>query len=79
MKFITSLFSDINGSVSSKRLVMFTLLAVFGTCILVNLFTGKNLDPTFKDQLYYAFLWVVTAIFGEQITGLIGQKAKDKE
>ena len=74
MKFINSLFSDVNGSVSSKRLVMFVLLSIFGICVLVNLFTGKNLDATFKDQLYYAFLWVVSAIFGEQITGLFKKK-----
>ena len=74
--FIVNLFQDVNGSVSSKRLVMFFLVTVFSICVLVNLFTGKNLDATLKDQLFYVMLWVISSVFGEQITKLFNQNSK---
>lgn len=73
--FIVNLFQDVNGSVSSKRMVMFFLVIVFSICVLVNLFTGRNLDETFKSQLFYVMLWVISSVFGEQITKLFNKNS----
>lgn len=70
MKFIRSLFSDVNGSISSKRLVMFALTGVFILVTLVNLFTGKNIDDVLKSQLFYLVIWVLSMVFGEQVVGI---------
>jgi len=65
-----SILSDINGSLSSKRLVMFILLAMFIAHCITNLTTGKALSPTIGDQLFYMLIWVSGTVFGEQVTNL---------
>ena len=61
---------DINGSLSSKRVVMFILLAMFIAHCITNLTTGKALSPTIGDQLFYMLIWVSGTVFGEQVTNL---------
>jgi len=65
-----SILSDVNGSLSSKRLVMFILLAMFIAHCITNLTTGKALSPTIGDQLFYMLIWVSGTVFGEQVTNL---------
>ena len=65
-----SILTDINGSLSSKRLVMFILLAMFIAHCITNLTTGKALSPTIGDQLFYMLIWVSGTVFGEQVTNL---------
>lgn len=67
--FIKSLFSDKDGSVSSKRLVMFVLTFLFIAVTIINIWTGKNLDETLKNQLFYLLVYVISVVFGENITG----------
>lgn len=62
--------TDINGSLSSKRVVMFILLAMFIAHCITNLITGKALSPTIGDQLFYMLIWVSGTVFGEQVTNL---------
>lgn len=62
--------TDINGSLSSKRVVMFILLAMFIAHCTTNLITGKALSPTLGDQLFYMLIWVSGTVFGEQVTNL---------
>jgi hypothetical protein len=68
--FLKSLFSDKDGSVSSKRLIMFALTALFMIVTIVNIWTGKNLDETLKNQLFYLLVYVISVVFGENITGV---------
>lgn len=65
-----SILSDVNGSLSSKRVVMFILLAMFIAHCITNLTTGKALSPTIGDQLFYMLIWVSGTVFGEQVTNL---------
>jgi hypothetical protein len=62
--------TDINGSLSSKRVVMFILLAMFIAHCITNLTTGKALSQTLGDQLFYMLIWVSGTVFGEQVTNL---------
>jgi hypothetical protein len=62
--------TDINGSLSSKRVVMFILLAMFIVHCITNLTTGKALSSTIGDQLFYMLIWVSGTVFGEQVTNL---------
>ena len=62
--------TDINGSLSSKRVVMFILLAMFIAHCITNLTTGKALSQTLGDQLFYMLKWVSGTVFGEQVTNL---------
>ena len=64
------IITDINGSLSSKRVVMFVLLAMFVAHCVTNLITGKALSPTLGDQLFYMLIWVSGTVFGEQVTNL---------
>ena len=64
------IITDINGSLSSKRVVMFVLLAMFVAHCITNLTTGKALSPTLGDQLFYMLIWVSGTVFGEQVTNL---------
>lgn len=66
--FIKSLFSDKDGIVSSKRLVMFIFTLLFVVITLINIFSGKNLDETLKNQLFYLLVYCISVVFGENIT-----------
>jgi len=73
-EFIKSLFSDKDGSISSKRFVMFSLVITFIIVVFVNLATGKSLKATLEDQLYYLVIYVLATIFGENIADLLKKK-----
>lgn len=67
-EFIKDLFSDKDGSASSKRLVLFILTFLFVGVSIYNIGTGKNLDETLKNQLFYLLVYVISVVFGENIT-----------
>jgi uncharacterized membrane protein len=69
-EFIKGVFTDKDGGYSSKRIVLFLLTVVFVFISLVNLFTGKNLDETLKNQLFYLLVYTISVVFGENVTGL---------
>lgn len=64
-EFIKSLFSDVNGSISSKRTILFALLLTFLLVCIMNLFYGKSLSATLHDQLFYLIIYALAAVFGE--------------
>jgi hypothetical protein len=68
--FIKGILTDKDGSLSSKRLIMFLLTLAFLIVSFINLWTGKNLDETLKNQLFYLLVYVISTVFGENITGL---------
>jgi hypothetical protein len=68
--FIKGILTDKDGSLSSKRLIMFLLTVAFLIVSFINLWTGKNLDETLKNQLFYLLVYVISTVFGENITGL---------
>jgi len=68
--FFSSLFADKDGSISSKRMVFFSLVFTFLFVIYVNLFTGKNIDPSLFSSLV-ALIWATLAsVFGENVTDI---------
>lgn len=69
-KFLKEMLSGSDGLISSKRTVMFIFTLLFVGVTIVNLSTGKNLDETLKNQLFYLVIWTLTMVFGEQITNL---------
>jgi uncharacterized membrane protein len=74
-QFIKGVFTDVDGSPSSKRVIMFALTIFFIAIALVNLFTGKSLSDTLQNQLFYLICWIYSAVFGEKITAIF---KKDK-
>jgi hypothetical protein len=68
--FIKGILTDKDGSLSSKRVVMFLLTIAFLVVSFINLWFGKNLDETLKNQLFYLLVYVISTVFGENITGL---------
>jgi len=50
------------GEQSSKRLFTLALMLVYIMILCVNLFTGKKLDATLQEQLYYMILIFYGAI-----------------
>lgn len=65
--FLKGVFSETDGSPSSKRVVMFILTMLFVGVTIYNLTTGKNLDDTLKNQLFYLLCWIFSMVFGEKI------------
>lgn len=70
MEFLKGIFSDKNGNPSSKRVILFLLIAVFITVVLVNLWMGKALSQTLGEQLFYLVIYALASVFGEQVTGI---------
>lgn len=66
-EFIRLVFTDSDGNPSSKRVVMFLLLTLFVSVSITNLVTGKKLDDTLQDQLFYLLCWIFSVVFGEKI------------
>ena len=55
------------GKLSSKRLTLFALLALFAATIIVNLFDNKNiLNPTIEMHLYLSLSTALAAVFAER-------------
>lgn len=73
-EFIKSLFSDKDGSISSKRTVMFMLVIAFVFIVMVNLFSGKKPAEVLIDQLFYLVIYSLASVFGEQIADIFKKK-----
>lgn len=52
------------GTASIKRVTLAILLLAFLAECVYNICTGKMLENTLRDQLYYAFISVLAAILG---------------
>lgn len=76
-EFVRGILTDKDGSPSSKRVILFLLIAVFVTCVFVNLFMGKSLSQTLAEQLFYLVIYALATIFGENITDLFRGKSKE--
>jgi len=79
MKFIKEIFTDSDGSPSSKRVVMFILLFLFVGVSIYNLCTGKNLDDTLKNQLFYLLCWIFSTVIGEKVVNIFTTKPVEKK
>ena len=66
IKFIKDALSE-SGTPSSKRIAFFVLLFAFLAQCAVCLIWKRLLDPTLRDQLYYAMLTALGTIFGVNI------------
>lgn len=74
-QFLLSLFSDNNGSASSKRMVLFMLVIVFLITCLVNLFAGKELQADLRVDLVTLILTAFGFVFGEKVTDIFTKKS----
>ena len=70
IQFIKGVFTDSDGMPSSKRVVMFILLIVFVTVTISNLYWGKLLNQSILDQLDFALIYTISAVFGEKVTDI---------
>jgi hypothetical protein len=76
-EFIKSLFSDKDGSISSKRLIMFLLVFTFVFIVYTNLFSGKTIDASLLSSLV-ALIWATLgSVFGENVTNIFKKTDKD--
>jgi len=73
--FFLGMLSE-EGTPSSKRMVMFLLLAVFVICVFVNLFTGKKPDQVFLDQNFYLLTTAMGLVFGANVLNKIAEVKK---
>lgn len=73
-KFIKDILTDTNGLASSKRVVMFILLFLFVGVSIYNLSSGKNLDETLKNQLFYLLCWIFSTVIGEKVIDMFAGK-----
>lgn len=74
MNFLKAIFTDKDGSPSSKRIILFLLVSTFIVVIFVNLLMGKSLSSTLADQLFYLVIYALATVFGENITSIWNKK-----
>ena len=67
MKFIKGVLSESDGTPSSRRVVMFLLTLLFIGVVVYNIVTGKNLDDTLKNQLFYLLVWLFGVVMADKI------------
>lgn len=79
LKAIREAGSGISGKISSKRVTLFALLALFAATIIVNLIDNKNiLNPTIEMHLYFSLSTALAAVFAERWMNKKGEtKAPD--
>lgn len=76
-QFIKGILTDSDGNPSSKRIVMFLLTFLFIGVSITNLITGKDLEDTLKNQLFYLLCWIFSTVIGEKVVNIFNPK-KDK-
>ena len=72
------MLSGSDGLISSKRSVMFLFALLFVGLVISNHITGKNIDDTFKQQLFYLLIWLIAMVFSEQIPEMIKSFKQNK-
>jgi hypothetical protein len=77
-EFVKSLFSDKDGSVSSKRLVMFALVFTFLGIVFVNLFWEKIVEDGLLNSLVTLIWATLGSVFGENVTNVFSRKPDPK-
>ena len=77
-QFIKGILTDSDGNPSSKRVVMFILTFLFVGVTITNLVTGKNLEETLKNQLFYLLCWMLSVVFGEKVVNIFNKKEKSQ-
>ena len=60
-----------NGLPSSKRVTMFLLLFAYLFILFTNLFTGKKVDDTLQNQLYYMLNACLIAVMGSNVISAV--------
>lgn len=78
-QFIKGILTDSDGNPSSKRVVMFLLTFLFIAVTIVNLITGKNIEETLKNQLFYLICWMFSVVFGEKVVNIFAKKSNKEE
>jgi hypothetical protein len=67
LKAIREAGSGSGGKISSKRVTLFALLALFAATIIVNLVDNKNiLNPIIETHLYLSLSTALAAVFAER-------------
>lgn len=67
IQFIKGVLSESDGTPSSRRVVMFLLTILFIGIVIYNIVTGKNLDETLKNQLFYLLVWIFGVVLADKI------------
>lgn len=70
MQFLKGIFTDKDGSPSTKRVILFLFVVTFLIVVFVNLLAGRSLSSTLSDQLFYLVIYALAAVFGENITAI---------
>lgn len=70
-RFFTSMFTDKDGSISSKRIILVALVLTFLIIVYVNLFTKKIIDPVLLSPLVTLIWYYGGLVFGENITDVV--------
>ena len=69
-KAIQSILTGLDGTMSTKRVVLFLVVFLFIAVIIVNLYDkSKVLDKTYSDQLFIFLQTNVALVFGEGAIG----------
>lgn len=77
-QFIKGILTDSDGNPSSKRIVMFLLTFLFIGVSITNLTTGKDLESTLKNQLFYLLCWIFSTVIGEKVINIFNPKEEEK-
>lgn len=67
INFIKGVLSETDGTPSSRRVVMFILTLLFVGVVIYNAITGKVIDATLKDQLFYLLLWIFGVVMADKV------------
>jgi len=83
LKFIKGVLSESDGTPSSRRVVMFILTLLFVAVVIFNALTGKVIDATLKDQLFYLLLWIFGVVMADKVVtsfkaSATGEKGGDR-
>lgn len=76
MKHLIESLKDINGCISSKRVIMYAAFLLFGTEIIANIFWCKTLENSLQVQLFSLVLTCLGLVFGEQAKTFIDAAKK---
>ena len=79
MKHILESLKDINGCISSKRVIMYAAFVLFAIEIISNIFWCKTLENSLQVQLFSLVLTCLGLVFGEQAKTFIDAAKKENK